>query len=112
VPDSTVGVCCSISPKAARSTLPSVVTTPAEAMPWTKWRRLIEMLGLSELQELSASRQGAIADLGGVEKDKTIRLFKGNKPPANLPPAISDMKITVVPWNHAQLSAAIDKESK
>lgn len=41
-----------------------------------------------------------------------IAMYKGDNPPAKLPPAISEGNIRVVPWNHAQLSAAIDKASK
>jgi hypothetical protein len=36
-------------------------------------------------------------------------MHKGDRPPSKLPPAISEAKIRVVPWNHAQLSTAIDE---
>lgn len=36
-----------------------------------------------------------------------IAMYKGDSPPVNLPPAIKEYKIKIVPWNHEELSQAI-----
>ena len=36
-----------------------------------------------------------------------VAMYKGENPPA-LPPAVKELNVKVVPWNHAQLSAAIE----
>ena len=40
-----------------------------------------------------------------------VAMHKGDGPPENLPKAITDNKIHVVPWNQKQLADAIQKES-
>ncbi len=39
-----------------------------------------------------------------------VGMYRGEKPPSKVPPALQQNKIRVVPWNHAELSAAIKKE--
>jgi len=41
-----------------------------------------------------------------------LAVYKGDKPPSQLPPAIGENKIKVIPWDQAQISAAIDEASK
>jgi hypothetical protein len=36
-----------------------------------------------------------------------IAMYKGDSPPKNLPPAIKELKIKLVPWKHDKLSQAI-----
>ncbi len=41
-----------------------------------------------------------------------IAMHKGETPPSQLPQAIIEHKIKLVPWNHKAISAAIDKAAK
>ena len=41
-----------------------------------------------------------------------VAMHKGNTPPSRLPKAITDNKISVVPWNQRQLARVIERESK
>ena len=41
-----------------------------------------------------------------------VAMHKGNTPPSRLPKAITDNKISVVPWNQKQLARVIERESK
>ena len=41
-----------------------------------------------------------------------IAMYKGDKPPSQLPAAVSENNIKVVPWNHDQLATAIQGASK
>ncbi|MGB8707956.1 MAG: TIR domain-containing protein [Dehalococcoidia bacterium] len=37
-----------------------------------------------------------------------IAMYKGDKPPLSLPPAIVELDIKVIPWNHMEITRAID----
>ena len=39
-----------------------------------------------------------------------VAMHKGNTPPSRLPKAITDNKISVVPWNQKQLARVIERE--
>jgi len=39
-------------------------------------------------------------------------MHKGDSPPRNLPPAIKEFKIKLVPWSHKILKKAIDAAAK
>lgn len=41
-----------------------------------------------------------------------IAMHKGVRPPSRLPTAITERKIKVVPWNHRELSKAIEQAAK
>ena len=41
-----------------------------------------------------------------------IAMYKGDSPPSNLPKAITEFKIKLVPWNHEKLSRAINNAAK
>lgn len=41
-----------------------------------------------------------------------VGMYQGDKPPANVPQAIKRHKIRPVPWNHEELSKAIEKAAK
>lgn len=41
-----------------------------------------------------------------------IAMYKSDLPPSKLPAAIEEFKIKLVPWNHEELSQAIDKAAK
>lgn len=41
-----------------------------------------------------------------------IAMYKGDSPPRNLPRAIKEFKIKLVPWNHKVLKKAIDDAAK
>ena len=41
-----------------------------------------------------------------------VAMHKGETPPKQLPKAITDNKIQVVPWNQKQLANAIQKQSE
>jgi hypothetical protein len=48
-----------------------------------------------------------------VEMGKgVIAMYKGDTPPKNLPPAIKELKVKLVPWNHDMLSQAIENAAK
>lgn len=40
-----------------------------------------------------------------------VAMYKGDRPPGRLPKAVTDNKVTVVPWNQNELSKAIKKQS-
>lgn len=39
---------------------------------------------------------------------KVIAMHKGDKPPRNLPPAVKEFSIPIVPWTHERISREID----
>lgn len=41
-----------------------------------------------------------------------IAMYKGDVPPRNLPPAIKDLGIKLVPWSQKKITAAIDRAAK
>jgi hypothetical protein len=41
-----------------------------------------------------------------------IAMYKGDKPPAQLPKVIIDNKVSIVPWNQKELAKAIKREAK
>lgn len=41
-----------------------------------------------------------------------VAMHKGSKPPSQLPKAIKDNKIPIVPWNQQELAKAIKKQSE
>lgn len=41
-----------------------------------------------------------------------VAMYKGDKPPARLPKAITDNTVPVVPWNQKELSAAIKTQTQ
>lgn len=41
-----------------------------------------------------------------------IAMYKGDKPPRNLPPAIKEFGIKLIPWSHQEITKAIDKATK
>lgn len=48
-----------------------------------------------------------------VKLDKgVIAMYKGESQPKSLPIAIKEFKIKLVPWNHKEISKAIEKEAK
>ena len=57
---------------------------------WVNW----------EIQETLAMGKGVVA------------MYKGNKPPARLPKAVSDSKVHVVPWNQKELAKAIKRQAQ
>jgi hypothetical protein len=65
----------------------SVETTDSK---WVDW----------EIRESIAMGKGVVA------------MYKGDKPPARLPKAVTDNKVPVVPWNQKELAKAIEKQSK
>lgn len=40
-----------------------------------------------------------------------VAMYKGETPPARLPKAVADHKVSVVPWNQKELARAIKKQS-
>lgn len=42
---------------------------------------------------------------------RVVAMYKGDKPPARLPKAVTDNKVPVVPWNQKELAKAIEKQS-
>jgi len=57
---------------------------------WVNW----------EISESHAQGKGVVA------------MYKGDKPPAQLPPALKKLGIKPVPWNHEAIVKAIDKVTK
>jgi hypothetical protein len=43
---------------------------------------------------------------------KVVAMYKGDKPPRNLPKAITENQIKVIPWNHDQINKEIDSITK
>jgi hypothetical protein len=43
---------------------------------------------------------------------EVIAMYKGDKPPRSLPPAINEFGIKLVPWDHKKIVAAIDAAGK
>ena len=41
-----------------------------------------------------------------------VAMYKGDKPPARLPKAVTDNKVPIVPWNQKELAKTIEKQSK
>lgn len=41
-----------------------------------------------------------------------IAMYKGERPPHNLPSAITELKISLVPWSHEAISTAIERATK
>lgn len=41
-----------------------------------------------------------------------VAMYKGDAPPTSLPPAITEHKIPLVPWNQRELSKAIQRAAK
>jgi len=39
-----------------------------------------------------------------------IAMYKGEKPPSRVPKALTEYEVPIVPWNHEELSKAIQKE--
>lgn len=67
------------------SVLLCYVTNNTAQSKWVDW----------EIREAKALGKGIIA------------MYKGDSPPKNLPPAIKELKIKLVPWKHDKLSQAI-----
>jgi hypothetical protein len=65
----------------------SVETTDSK---WVDW----------EIRESIAMGKGVVA------------MYKGDRPPARLPKAVTDNNVPVVPWNQKELAKAIEKQSK
>lgn len=72
------------------SVLLCYLTNDAAKSQWVDW----------EIREAKALGKGVLA------------MYKGDSPPANLPLAIKEFKIKLVPWNHEKLSKAIDDVAK
>lgn len=66
------------------------VTEHTEQSKWVDW----------EIRESKALGKGVIA------------MYKADSLPKNLPPAIKEFKIKLVPWNHEELSRAISQAAK
>jgi hypothetical protein len=43
---------------------------------------------------------------------KVVAIYKGDKPPRKLPPAVQELKVKTIPWNHEEINRAIDSISK
>jgi len=41
-----------------------------------------------------------------------VAMYKGDKPPADVPKAVTENKVPIVPWNHKELAKAIKKQSE
>ena len=41
-----------------------------------------------------------------------VAMYQGEKPPANLPPAIKEFKIKLVPWIQSEIMSAIDRAAE
>lgn len=41
---------------------------------------------------------------------KVVGMYSGEAPPKNLPAALKEARAKIVPWNHAELSAAIESK--
>ena len=41
-----------------------------------------------------------------------VAMYQGERPPTRLPPAITELRISLVPWSHDALSMAIDKSAR
>jgi Thoeris protein ThsB, TIR-like domain len=66
------------------------ISDKAASSKWVDW----------EIQESIALGKGVIA------------VYKGDSPPANLPPSIVEHKIRLVPWDQKQITAAIEQAAK
>jgi hypothetical protein len=43
---------------------------------------------------------------------EVVAMYKGERPPGNLPPAITEFHISLIPWNHREITKAIDRLAK
>jgi hypothetical protein len=41
-----------------------------------------------------------------------IAMYKGDKPPRNLPSAFRELGIRLIPWNHEEITRAIDRATR
>ncbi|MCJ7516228.1 MAG: TIR domain-containing protein [Dehalococcoidia bacterium] len=49
----------------------------------------------------------------GIKLGKAvIAMYKGDKPPSNLPPAIKELSIKLIPWSHEEITKEIDKATR
>ena len=41
-----------------------------------------------------------------------IAMYKGDRPPHNIPPAIRELGIRLIPWSHEEITGAIDRATR